>query len=132
MKSIKLILLVIISSVYCYGEAINIDVGVLDKIPAPKLQKQDTVVEIVPVKTIPNTNPVQTNFQKHVSQDASINIRSNYQYNIDPREASRESFIKALREVVEKGKEFKYFFPNFDYTACKKEIDQMLRDSVSQ
>lgn len=130
MKKLYIIVAVILLSAIAMADAIKIDVDALDRLSEPRNPTvKTTVSEVIPVTTI-KTNEAFKAAPKMPSAamtSQSMPVRSS-----SSREEAREEFIRALRDAIEKGKDFKYYFPNFDYGECKKDIEQMMRDAVSQ
>lgn len=124
MKNIVLWLVILI----CSGKAetIGIDVDAISKIVnvSPVIKSKASVVEVVPVEKIPMYGEIAK-----TQEDSVYNSRVKYQA---ANEETRDGFIKALRVALEKGREFKYYYPNFDYGQLKKELEQMMRDAVAQ
>lgn len=122
----KLFFILIGLSAFVYAESIKIDLEAINRLSTPPRDKpKPTVVtEVIPVAT-PKVK-YDTSFMP-----AAIPPRKDDGM-LTPREEARENFIRSLRLVIEKGKDFKYYFPNYDYGESKKDIEQMMKDAVSQ
>lgn len=123
----KILIGILLVYVNLGAQTIGIDVDVINKIvnipPSPK--KAESVVEVVPVEKMPTYVDVAS---KRVSEN-DLTSRS---IKRGANEDARDDFIKSLRVALEKGRDFKYYYPNFDYGQFKKELEQMMRDAVSQ
>jgi hypothetical protein len=130
---LKVFLLAFFALTQSHADAIKINLEDLDKIISSQpTQQRESVMEVLPISgSIPKVNHVER-MPKAIEYSEQYSATARNQTRLNPNEEAREEFIKSLRLVIEKGKDFKYYFPNFDYQAAKKEIEQMMRDSVSQ
>ncbi|MDD4969868.1 MAG: hypothetical protein PHT07_10615 [Paludibacter sp.] len=109
------------------AQTIGIDVDAISKIVnvPPTAKNKESVVEVVPVEKVPSYSDV-------MPRRLDENDLGNKSMKQGANEDTRDDFIKALRVALEKGRDFKYYYPNFDYGQFKKELEQMMRDAVSQ
>lgn len=109
------------------AQTIGIDVEAINRIVniPPPVKNVESVVEVIPVTKIPSYNDVSV---KRTDENSFSGRAAKHGANED----ARDEFIKSLRFALEKGRDFKYYYPNFDYGQCKKELEQMMRDTVSQ
>lgn len=110
-----------------FAQTIGIDVDAINKIVniPPPVKNVESVVEVVPVEKIPSYKDISP---KRTDESNFSGRTVNHGANED----ARDDFIKSLRVALEKGRDFKYYYPNFDYGQFKKELEQMMRDTVSQ
>jgi hypothetical protein len=128
MKKMLFIMLTLSASIQ--AESISIDLNILDKAVVDNRAPMSTVTEILPADSSKTNTVIKEVLQTHAQEEKR---QETYRENItSTREISREDFLHSLRAVIEKGKDFKYYFPNFDYGQSKKDIEQMMRDAVSQ
>lgn len=121
-------IVLLVTLLICVGKAetIGIDVDAISRIVniPPVVKHPESVVEVVPVEKIPMYGETSKSVEDPIYSTRSKSQAIN--------EETRDGFIKALRVALEKGREFKYYYPNFDYGQLKKELEQMMRDAVAQ
>lgn len=118
----KLVLVALFLSSGLLADTITINMDEFAKMAAqPKItaKPKDIVVDVTPLT-------------KEQKQPTSSVRRQKVYDGENLKEDKRDELIKDLRSSLESSKEFKYYFPNFDYVAFKRDIEGMLRDIVSQ
>lgn len=113
------------------ADAISIDMNEFRKLtyPTKVIPAKDTIVELTPIRSGQSVQPVQPT-QSLSEAGADKYQKKNKTGNA--KEDTRDELLRELRGALETGKDFKYYFPNFDYAAFKKDVEAMMRDVVSQ
>jgi len=122
-----ILLIGLLTSSLCAG-VINIDMDEFAKLSSPvrNVPQKDSIVELKPIHSGGSALSLDSNQPLFPSGSEKKFSNGNI------KEDSRDVLIRNLRASLESGKDFKYYFQNFDYSAYKKDIESMMRDIVSQ